>query len=85
MTINSLKAGSGAKQMVVAVPQKSGLIIKSANITSSLNADVTTSYVKQSPVQVEGANGFSPVAYDIFVYQPASIDPTEDHKIVIGK
>lgn len=85
MTINSLKAGSGAKQMVVAVPQKSGLIIKSANITSSLNADVTSSYVKQGPIQVEGANGYSAVAYDVFVYQPASIDPTEDHKIVIGK
>ena len=85
MTINSLKAGAGAKQFVVAVPQSSALKIKSANITSSLNADVTNSYVKQAPVQVEGANGYNAVAYDVFVYQPASIDPTEDHKIVIGK
>lgn len=85
MTISSLKAGEGAKQFVIAVPQSSALRVTAANITSSLNADVTSSYVKQSPVEVEGANGFTAVPYDIFVYQPASIDPTEDHKIVIGK
>lgn len=85
MTISSLKAGEGAKQFVIAVPQSSGLKVTAANITSSLNADVTSSYVKQGPVQVEGANGFTAVPYDVFVYQPASIDPTEDHKIVIGK
>lgn len=85
MTINSLLAGAGAKQFVVAVPQSSGLRITAANITSSLNADVTDSYAKQGPVQVEGANGFTAVPYDVFVYQPASIDPTENHKIVIGR
>lgn len=85
MTINSLKAGEGAKQFVIAVPQSSGLRVTAANITSSLNADVTSSYVKQGPVEVEGANGYQTVPYDVFVYQPASIDPTEDHKIVIGK
>ena len=85
MTINSLKAGEGAKQFIIAVPQSSGLKVTAANITSSLNADVTSSYVKQSPVEVEGANAYQSVPYDIFVYQPASIDPTEDHKIVIGK
>ena len=85
MTINSLKAGEGAKQFIIAVPQSSGLKVTTANITSSLNADVTSSYVKQSPVEVEGANSYQSVPYDIFVYQPASIDPTEDHKIVIVK
>ena len=85
MTINSLVAGEGAKQFVIAVPQSSGLKVTAANITSSLNADVTSSYGKQSPAQVAGANGYNAVAYDIFVYQPAAIDATEDHKIVIGK
>lgn len=86
MTINSIKAQEGTKRIIIAVPQSSGLKVTAANITSSLNADVTSSYVKQSePVQVEGANGFTAVPYDVFVYQPASIDPTEDHKVVIGK
>lgn len=84
-TINSIKAQSDTKRIIIAVPQSSGLKVTAANITSSLNADVTSSYVKQSPVDVEGANGYQTVPYDVFVYQPASIDPTEDHKIVIGK
>lgn len=85
ITINSIKAQADTKRIIIAVPQSSGLKVTAANITSSLNADVTSSYVKQSPVDVEGANGYQTVPYDVFVYQPASIDPTEDHKIVIGK
>lgn len=85
ITINSIKAKSDTKRIIIAVPQSSGLKVTAANITSSLNADVTSSYVKQSPVDVEGANGYQTVPYDVFVYQPASIDPTEDHKVVIGK
>lgn len=84
-TINSIKAQADTKRIIIAVPQSSGLKVTAANITSSLNADVTSSYVKQSPVDVEGANGYQTVPYDVFVYQPASIDPTEDHKVVIGK
>ena len=84
-TINSIKAQSDTKRIIIAVPQSSGLKVTAANITSSLNADVTSSYVKQSPVDVEGTNSYQAVPYDVFVYQPASIDPTEDHKIVIGK
>lgn len=85
MTINSIKAHEGAKRIIIAIPQSSGLRVTAANITSSLNADVTSSYVKQEPVQVEGAEGYTAVPYDCYVYQPASIDPTEDHKIVIGR
>lgn len=85
ISINSIKAKSDTKRIIIAVPQSSGLKVTAANITSSLNADVTSSYVKQSPVNVEGANGYTAVPYDVFVYQPASIDPTEDHKVVIGK
>lgn len=84
-TINSIKAKADTKRIIIAVPQSSGLKVTAANITSSLNADVTSSYVKQSPIEVEGANGYQAVPYDVFVYQPASIDPTEDHKIVIGR
>ena len=84
VTIN-VSAADDTKRIIVAVPQKSGLKVTAANITTSLNADVTSSYVKQSPVDVEGANAFTAVPYDIFVYQPAKIDPTEVHKIVIGK
>ena len=85
MTINSIKAQEGTKRIIIAVPQSSGLKVTAANITSSSNVDVTSSYVKGSPVDVEGANGYTAVPYDVFVYQPASIDPTENHKVVIGE
>lgn len=81
LTIN---ATEGTQQIVVAIPQSSGLTIKSANITTSLNADVTSLYVNQGPVQVEGANGYTAVPYNVYIYQPASIDPTEIHSVVIG-
>lgn len=80
----TIKATEGAKQLVVAIPQGSGLIIKSATITTSLNADVTSQYVNKGPIQVNGANDYDPVAYNVYVYQPASIDPTEIHSVVIG-
>ena len=84
-TINSIQAQTGTKRIIIAVPQSSGLEVTAANITTSLNADVTSSYVKQeAAVQVEGANGYTAAPYDVFVYQPASIDPTENHKVVLG-
>lgn len=85
MTINSIKAQEGTKRIIIAIPQSAGLKVTAANITSSLNADVTESYKKIETVQVEGAEGYTAVPYDVFVYQPAAIDPTEDHKVVIGK
>lgn len=80
----TVNASSGAKRIIVAIPASSNLRITAANITTSLNADVTNSYILNPEVQVEGANGYSAVAYNVYVYQPASIDPTESHKIVIG-
>lgn len=82
----TISATSGAKRIIVAVPKTSGLKVKSAILTTSMNADITTSYVKQeAAVQVEGANGYTAVDYDIYVYQPASIDPSEVHSVTIGK
>lgn len=83
ITINAV---AEAKCIIVAVPQGSALKVKQAILTSSMNVDITSSYAKQSdPVNVEGANGFDAVPYDIYVYRPASIDASEVHKITIGK
>ena len=83
-TIN-ISAKSGATRIIVAVPTASGLKVTNAILTTSMNADITNNYVKGASVQVEGANGYSPVSYDVYVYQPASIDPSEVHKVTIGK
>lgn len=82
----TINATAGAKRIIVAIPQSSNLKVKSAILTTSMNADITGNYVKQpDPVSVEGANGYTGAPYDVYVYQPASIDPSEVHQVTIGQ
>lgn len=81
-TLSTFGAGSGAKKVVVAVP--AGRRISKVLMPSALNADVTALFVKQSSqVQVEGANAYAAAAYDVYVYQPASIDAGETYAVTI--
>ena len=83
LTVNS---SAGAIRSIVALPTASGLKVKQVLLTSSMNADITGNYVKNpDPIQVEGAEGYTAVDYDVYVYQPASYDAAEVHKITIGK
>lgn len=76
-------AGAGAKKVVVAVP--AGRKIMKVLMPSALNADVTALFVKQgTQSQVEGANAYAAAAYDVYVYQPASIDAGETYSVTIG-
>ena len=82
-TLATFGAGAGAKKVVVAVP--SDRKITKVLMPSALNADVTTLFVKQSTtVPVNGANGYAAAAYNIYVYQPASIDAGETYSVTIG-
>lgn len=82
-TLSTFGAGAGAKKVVVAVP--AGRRITKVLMPSALNADVTALFVKQSAqVQVEGANAYAAAAYDVYVYQPASIDAGETYAVTIG-
>lgn len=82
-TLSTFGPGSGAKKVIVAVP--SGKKITKVLLTSSMNADITSSFAKQSStVSVEGAQGYTGTAYDVYVYQPASIDEGERYAITIG-
>lgn len=76
-------AGANAKKVIVAVP--AGRKITKVIMPSALNADVTTLFVKQgTTVSVEGANGYAGTAYNVYVYQPASIDAGETYTVTIG-
>lgn len=76
-------AGANAKKVIVAVP--AGRKITKVIMPSALNADVTTLFVKQgTTVSVEGVNGYAGTAYDVYVYQPASIDAGETYTVTIG-
>lgn len=82
-TLNEFGPGDKAVKVVVAVP--AGRKITKVLLTSSMNADITSSFAKQtSTVSVEGAQGYTGTAYDVYVYQPASIDKGETYAITIG-
>lgn len=82
-TIDTFGAGEGAKKVVVAVP--ASMNVTKVLMPSAMNADATASFVKQAgSVQVEGAEGFTAAAYNVWVYQPASIDNTETYSVTIG-
>ena len=82
-TLSTFGAGAGAKKVVVAVP--SDRKITKVLMPSAVNADVTALFVKQSTtVPVEGANGYAAAAYNIYVYQPASIAAGETYAVTIG-
>ena len=82
-TLGTFGAGAGAKKVVVAVP--AGRKISKVLMPSALNADVTSLFVKQTEAsQVEGAEGYAAAAYDVYVYQPASIDAGETYAVTIG-
>ena len=81
--LGTFGAGARAKKVVVAVP--SDRKITKVLMPSALNADVTALFVKQSTtVPVNGANGYAAAAYNIYVYQPASIDAGETYAVTIG-
>lgn len=81
--LTTFGAGADAKKVVVAVP--AGYKITKVLMPSALNADVTALFVKQGTrSQVEGANGYTAAAYDVYVYQPASIDAGETYSVTIG-
>lgn len=81
--LGTFGAGAGAKKVVVAIP--SDRKITKVLMPSALNADVTALFVKQSTtVPVNGANGYAAAAYNIYVYQPASIDAGETYAVTIG-
>lgn len=82
-TIGTFGAGAGAVKVVVAVP--ANMNVTKVLMPSAMNADATASFVKQAgSVQVEGAEGFTAAAYNVWVYQPASIDSTETYAVTIG-
>lgn len=82
-TLGTFGAGAGAKKVIVAVP--AGRKITKVLMPSALNADVTALFVKQgSQSSVEGAEGYTATAYDVYVYQPASIDAGETYSVTIG-
>lgn len=82
-TIDTFGAVAGAVKVVVAVP--ASMNVTKVLMPSAMNADATANFVKQAgSVQVEGAEGFTAAAYNVWVYKPASIDSSETYSVTIG-
>ena len=82
-TLTTFGAGAGAKKDVIACP--AGYNVTKVLMPSAMNADATASFIKQAgTVMVEGAEGYTAVAYNVWVYQPAAIDSTETYTVTIG-
>lgn len=82
-TISTFTAGAGALKVVVVLP--SGYNVTKVTLPSAMGADATADFVKQSDtVQVEGAEGYTAAAYNVWVFEPASIPSTQSYSIVIG-
>ena len=82
-TIATFGAGAGAKKVVIACP--AGYNVTKVLMPSAMNADATASFIQQAgTVMVEGAEGYTAVAYNVWIYQPAAIDSTETYAVTIG-
>ena len=82
-TLTTFGAGADAKKVVIACP--AGYNVTKVLMPSAMNADATASFIKQAgTVMVEGAEGYTAVAYNVWVYQPAAIDSTETYTVTIG-
>ena len=92
-TDKQFTTGEGAVRIVVAVPKKTSgtasidgaKTLSNVILVSASNTPILEHYKKQeSTVNVNDANGENPIPYEIWIYKPASISPTEVHKLVIG-
>lgn len=92
-TEKQFTTGAGAKRIIVAIPKKvSGTAsvdgaktLKNVILVSASNTPIPDQYVKQdSTVDVNDASGNNPIPYEVWIYKPASISPTEIHKLVVG-
>lgn len=84
-TLN-INANSTAMRFVVAIPAsstRSGLT--HADSIAGMTVDVTNSYIKtDNAVKVEGVNGATAVDYDVWVFEPSSIDAATKHVVTLG-
>lgn len=81
ITINA----KNAKRIIIAYPADStreGL--KSVLLTSSMNLNITSLYKEKFNIKVDGANGYKPILYKVFVYEPAELDSNEIHQIKLA-
>lgn len=82
-----LKANKKNTRSIIAIPANSsrkGPV--SVTLTSGFQASILNEYKKlQNTIPVEGLNGYDPIEYEVWVYEPlAGIGADEIHEIILG-
>lgn len=78
---------TGCKRFIIAIPHAQSKTVSEVLLKSASNANITSEFVKQSStILVEGAAAGADyeAAYDIWIYQPASLDSTEVYTITVA-
>lgn len=77
-------AVNNRKRIFVACPATNKGVTK-VIMPSAMNADCTADFVKQNEtVLVEGADGYTSIAYNVWVYEPAAISNDQTFTITLG-
>lgn len=81
-----VNGNTSAKRIVVAIPASSTRAgITKVMKTDGLATEITASYTEhENAVYVEGVGGYTAASYNVWIYQPASIDSAEVHEITLG-
>lgn len=77
----SVTVEEGAKQVIIAVP--TGKTLKVVADTGAFGTDIVASFVNNS-VNVEGVNGYTAKAYNVYVYTPATALGANTYDVTIG-
>lgn len=73
----------GAMQVIVAFPTAINKTLKKVLDVGAFGTDIVGSFIKTT-VEVEGANGFTAVSYDVYTYSPAAALGANTYKVTIG-
>lgn len=78
-----MNIAEGTTQVIIAFPTATGKTLSSVIDTGAMNSPITDSFIK-SVVDVEGANGYEAVSYDVYVYSPETALGANTYKVTIS-
>lgn len=70
-------------RIVIAIPVADNKKVSKVLLKSASNADITSEF-KLENLNILGANNYTGKPYNVWVYQPASLDSTEEYTITIN-
>lgn len=84
-TLTRVSTVEGDVCVIVAIPTSAKKTLSEVIMPSSMNSPVTGNFVKQADtVLVEGANGYAGVAYDVWLYKPATVSAGSTFDITVA-